>query len=498
MEVPDFNISSLDKNVLVLTTLFAHHESVERINAVVEKLCRQKVSAIVVKLGRYVNSIPESTLKIAERYDIPLLTIPGNILFREVIRDILFEIVQDQRSVINGVNELNEALIGAILRNERLDYILKTLSGSIECCCCCFSLDGTMLSEQHAGGRSKCGCKKEVVSFAEIAAGYEEQDNSSFYFQVGDFYAFPCSAQNQAMGFLLLRKNDDLTEKDLLFAKQAVSFLSIKFLEKQLHIETEQRMITSIMDDILFGQHTDETLIQEKLKPLGLTPQKQHFIMLFTRRNSMKNDSLVSQRNGYEYWRNRIFGLFKNSCTFLKGADYIVIASFSDKAKCDLTVSVRNILSKLIDVKHDDMDVGYSLFADSLCKLPDCYEQARKAVSYGRVADSAAHIYPYNDFLEVGLISHSIGSSDSKVVTEKIILPLLEYDTRCNTKLWDTLEKSLMARNLDSAAKELFVHISTLRYRLDKIKSLTGMDFFEPQGKFLLHLACVMAKANAR
>jgi hypothetical protein len=53
-EAPDFRFSNLGNDVFILTTLSAHHSSLEEINSIIRGLCEAHVAAIAIKLGRFV------------------------------------------------------------------------------------------------------------------------------------------------------------------------------------------------------------------------------------------------------------------------------------------------------------------------------------------------------------------------------------------------------------------------------------------------------------
>jgi len=67
--------------------------------------------------------------------------------------------------------------------------------------------------------------------------------------------------------------------------------------------------------------------------------------------------------------------------------------------------------------------------------------------------------------------------------------PLLEHDRTSNGQLILVLRTLLNARNTSAAAASLYVHISTLKYRLGKIESLLGVDLHDPEVQFNLSLA---------
>jgi sugar diacid utilization regulator len=69
--------------------------------------------------------------------------------------------------------------------------------------------------------------------------------------------------------------------------------------------------------------------------------------------------------------------------------------------------------------------------------------------------------------------------------------PLLDYDEERNADLVLTLSRYLEhGGNYDASAGALFIHRSTLKYRLHRIREITGYDLGEPDTRFNLQLAC--------
>lgn len=69
------------------------------------------------------------------------------------------------------------------------------------------------------------------------------------------------------------------------------------------------------------------------------------------------------------------------------------------------------------------------------------------------------------------------------------VQPLLEYDRQYRTELLTTLETYLrLDAKIEATAKELYAHRHTIRYRLERIKELTGLDVSSSEGREKLSL----------
>lgn len=142
------------------------------------------------------------------------------------------------------------------------------------------------------------------------------------------------------------------------------------------------------------------------------------------------------------------------------------------------------------------IDLGCSLPVQQFTAIPECYQQAKKAIQYGRMLNPGESVFMYDNYFELGLISCGIGSSDGEIFYRRIINPIQAYDRQYKSELWATLECCFLHGTLESVAASLFIHISTLRYRLQKIQNLTSYNYFDMKGRMSLYLAYLFHKVS--
>lgn len=368
MEVPDFVEFELGEELFVLTTLYSFRDDLDLACTTLQKLCQKNVSAIGVKVDRFVHAIPKGIIDIADQYHVPLFTIEKFVAFRDVIKTISAEIINEQ---------------------------------------------------------------------------YRSQ-------------------------------------------------------EHQIKIEIEQRMIAEIVDEILIHQHNDESVIIERLKFLGIIPENYYFITIA---NFHDLEGQASLSTIQDFYGKLLKNEFSNCAVFMKGNKLLTIVSVKKKSHYLQPEAIRKALLKLTEEafikKGSSVYLGYSAVIEDLKLLPQCYEQTKKALKFGIIFKPQTKVHSYSDFIKEGLLVYSIGTYEHQEITKTIITPILEYDQKYNTELWYTLDKCLDLPTLEKAALELHIHPSTLRYRLEKIYTLSGADYFNPEGRFILKLANLLAKLSS-
>ncbi|BAF58447.1 MAG: hypothetical protein HPY89_10320 [Pelotomaculum sp.] len=492
MEAPDF-AEWVNGNEFILSTLYSFRNDIDLIVNVVRQLAEKKIAALAVKINRFINEIPPVIISLADEYDLPLFAVKREVKFREVISAISTEIINRQLRIIKDVNNRYEELLSHILKGDSIATFVNMLGSDLKCSCLCISLSGEVL----ASHLDKNNLPENFVDNALKAIG-ELKKNKTVHTRLNDFYLFPCLAQNKVMGYVVVAHPGEMDDRAFLLTRQMVSFLSIKLLEKHLMIETEQRMLASLVDEVLFRESSDEATLRDRVKLLGLKPQEYHFVLLLAFRHEISDDILqISIRQ----WVSRLRNLFPESAVFLKGNEIIGIVSLPGKSPLldpnSIKRNLLNLMNEGIAKPQGEVDLGYSFAVKEICRLKECYEQARKAISIGRAFKPQNNVFFYGEFLKEALILRGIGSHEYNLLIKQLIDPLKKYDQKYNTELWPTLEKCLLVSSLEKVAQDLHIHISTLRYRLQRIYEITGVDYFTVQGKFLLNLAYIAEKLNA-
>jgi DNA-binding PucR family transcriptional regulator len=92
---------------------------------------------------------------------------------------------------------------------------------------------------------------------------------------------------------------------------------------------------------------------------------------------------------------------------------------------------------------------------------------------------------------ELGLTGLLAAVTDERLVdySRRHLGPLMEHDHLRKGQLVATLRAYLETGEQQEAAKRLRVHPNTLRYRLDRIREISGLDLEDPETRLNLAVA---------
>lgn len=151
----------------------------------------------------------------------------------------------------------------------------------------------------------------------------------------------------------------------------------------------------------------------------------------------------------------------------------------------DWLQSVSSLLRKHVGVK---MGIG-----PAVSRIDEIRTSVRFARNVLIFADESAISYYGDHLLEMVLLSGS-KSRESDFLIERVIEPLVSWDEKNDGYVMETLDRVVRTGDLSHAAKELCVHVNSVRYRLQKIKPLTGLDFFNISDRYMILTAFTMYK----
>ena len=157
--------------------------------------------------------------------------------------------------------------------------------------------------------------------------------------------------------------------------------------------------------------------------------------------------------------------------------------------KGGLATRIIAFTKRIMPAGSELFDIGFSLVQSDLSALTDGFLQAQSAITRGRIYRPEKHIYDYSSFIMQSILAQAKDTQEYKWLKKNVSDALTERDSLYESGLWDALDALFRLRSLKLAADELHIHISTLRYRLQKIKDITGLDFFSAYANYVLHTA---------
>lgn len=499
LSLPQYN---LDDYVFVITSFSPYYDSIEKMKAMIRVLVRQHVSGVCVKVDSYLKEMPQELIDLCDELGMPLFSSNNPAIpYRKIIAAVDREILDTRVQQLEADNEQYSMLYKLITSGTSITESMKTLGEQLNCNCGSISCDHKLLGYFEVDGISAEGATKwlEVAkrfSYQCIFSQDEKCNHGGVYYYKRENYLFyPCLVWGKVEGYLIVEAEWDKVKAYSEEIERSVSYLSAKLLENIMICQSQHNNVYATVDSILFHGIRDEESIRQSLALLGFEPDECYRILAFEDPESGNTKSDLADYAMYQDIMAEISRRIQAVLQFSVNKVFVMIISYPSTSKWVNDRSITEVIDLVLNEKQtktchaaiSENQTSYKQFAKS-------YQNLRQTLHYGKVFSPNEKIYTYDRFEQVRIVSRILDTEQQDYIQKMIVDPILAYDKQYQANLWDTLCRCLELDNLSAAASALFIHTSTLRYRLQKIATITHQDYFSPNGRFILYTAMIMQK----
>jgi sugar diacid utilization regulator len=292
----------------------------------------------------------------------------------------------------------------------------------------------------------------------------------------GERLTLLASPRTDVIGVLALIDPERAADKaDLVALEHGATVLSMELARLRGIADTELRLRRDLVHDLLAGDDDESALTRAEALDYDL--RRPHRVVIVEARGRTRAyDSLLSAvRRAMRQARHD--GLLE------AGSGHIAIIT-ADQANWEQLR--RTIASYLGGQVH----IGVGGVRARPSELPRSLREAHLAL---RLQKALLHGSGTCEYPKLGIFRMLAAMTDLTDVDRFVrewLGCLLDYDERRKSELVHTLTQYLEhGGNYDATAAELSVHKSTLKYRLQRIRELTGLELNDPDVHFNLQLA---------
>lgn len=266
-------------------------------------------------------------------------------------------------------------------------------------------------------------------------------------------------------------------------------FSVIEHLVKLIVLALKNRRLIQFNKDNnlkhFFSEYFSDTLNDTSVpyKIMQLLDWKRYDSYLCLRLEAKQQDMrMMSSAAAIGHIETQVFG----SCAFVyrNGISAIVNLTYS-------RTSISCVLSSLaILLREGLMKLGASMEIRDFLLLPQAHYQAATALDLGIKSNSTSWCFRFDDLCLEFLYKKASESLPRELLCSSKLTRLKEYDAENNTELYRTLKIFLeLERNVLQTSKLLYIHRSTLTYRLERICKIIDVNLEDPKERLILQIS---------
>jgi sugar diacid utilization regulator len=355
------------------------------------------------------------------------------------------------------------------------------------------------LLEQHGLRASKGSGVEETRRerrdrYARLPDGYLSVPVERWRMADSEFFWTPIGTGNPA-GYLWMDLEDrPLQPEDVVLLYWARRVLETELGKERIRLETELGIRGDFVDDLITGHYGSTELLLQRAGYLGadlsegalvLVVDIDDFARYLERRKPKEPVIQELKRRLADAVRLQSRQLFSNFLLGPRSDNVILFLGPSEKEPPEELPELARRLARGVQryvkglLPDLTVSVGIGRYKKDPILLPDAYSEAEVALEIGHRIHGPSSVSTFEDTGTYKLLFRVLQENPEELDAfyDETLGPVVLYDSRYGTDLVQTLTTYL---NNDAStvrtATDLFAHRHTIRYRLDRVGELTGLD----------------------
>jgi purine catabolism regulator len=465
---------------LLLTTGYNWPVDDEECRVMVQRLAEIGLAGVVLAVPHFREHFTQAAIDEANRCDLPLLELPWDIQFSEIMHDVLARIINIQAETIRRSDHIHRTLTEAALEGNNLEGLARALKSALDKDATVVSVDGTVLgaSDSAVDEVAERALIKKITELDTLAGFFDFSTAKVVTESVGrPRLGGAIRLRGEVVGVVWLHSDEGVFEELESRALEHAAVIAALHLAYQRQLsDQETRLGYAFVAGLLEGKFSATPSAIERAQASGWGENRDYRVCLV-----LLNEPIPLSVEGF----NRRSKTADRIAQSMRGLGIAPLVSVS-----------LNQISFLLPAENSPDTIWRSVRTEGSAMAVSRVHQGVTGMALG--AEDVFALVPLlkpgklHDFDEVLFPRALMGDADARrLLMEKLIAPL-GNPKRGNALIETVLTLAREGFQLLNTAKALEIHISTLRYRVERIESMLNISLDNPDDKFKLQVAAQM------
>ncbi|MEW9549336.1 PucR family transcriptional regulator [Nonomuraea sp. NPDC050783] len=487
MEVPDI-LAWVKPHELLLTTGYPLRNTPQSLGRLVADLDERGLAALAIKLGRYVDELPGEMVEQADRLGFPLILLPNDVGFDDILNQVLTDILNRQAAVLARAEEAHRALVQVVLAGGGLDEVAAEVAQLLDVSVAVVDGAGAVLAT--AGPAGHVAVLRESISregpptSARVPAA-RQPGGARGAGRGREFASVPVLAGGHHHGRIVAYSAARaIRDSDVGILERAATVAALVVTRQEAVNAVESKYRADFLRDVLTGRAGAAERVTARARAFGWDLSRP--VTVLVSELDPDGDERSAQDRLVSCWTAAIRRHDPRGA--VAGFSHEVVAVID--AALDAARVARDAAAAFADVPPATFSTGTSRPSPGADALPEAYAQALKAARVGRQLHGPGAVAHFDQLGVYRLLSLVNDTGELHAFVRETLGPLAAEDDAENADLRRTLQVLLETNlNVAETARRLHFHYNTLRYRIGKLERLLGNFTDDPHLRLNLTLA---------
>lgn len=481
MEVPDI-LNWVKPDELLLTTAYPLRDERASLEQLVPSLCERGLAGLAIKPERYIGSIPTTMIEAADRLDFPLLQLPPDTSFDDIINSVLSVILNIQAVRLERAATIHDRFTRIVLGGGGLRQIVQALAELISRPVVIVDPQWTPLAESP--GAMPGDFLAEIRGNSRPYDGTTRLQWMKVPSQNGAAVVAvrPIQVGSELHGaVIVLAEEGTLGDEESEAVEHAATVAALRLVQARAVAEADRRFQAVCLEELVTGHVADRGILRERFVAFGwdlsipravLVAELEEIAGKPLAQMAGTPEEATARRRMAEAARS---SLGREAIVWERSTGTAALVASRSTKRDELKTAGATLQSELRRrLPGTVVSVGMGRTCADPLELKHSYAEALRALVVARWARGTGQVSLFED-LGLDRLLVSCPEEELAVFHQTTLGRLVDYDAAHGTKLVDTLDTFLSCNgNAAEAARILYVHYNTLKHRLERITEILG------------------------
>ncbi len=467
---------------VVLTTGY-NLDTQKKQRAYVARLAGHGVSALGFGVGFDHSKLPTALRDAAAAEDMPLFEVPYEMPFIAITEQAAGRLINEQYDALTRGSKVHEQLERLVIDGGGLEEITGSIAGAVGGSAIVYDAHPREVARHLSKGSLSVDDVDRIAGELSDRLGPDGAGATPFEpeaFGEG-VLAVPVPGRRGAppAGWLVVGADrGELGDFERLIARQASIVVGLELMRERVVNETERRLAGDLLADALSGRLDSEELVG-RLRPFGI--RQEASVVVFSLDDPPGAEAALEGH----LTRAGVPALVATASAAGGTLLCAVVAAGADDA-----IGVAREARKALIASHPDLRVAASRSVP-VSSLRRAFHEARCALEATSFQNGGGpEVASHRDLGAFTLLLALQDDDALRLYSEGLLEPIGRGEGEYGGELLRSLEAFIENNgNWERAARQLYCHRHTLRYRIRKIEELTGRDLSRATDRIELWLA---------
>ncbi len=448
-------------------------------------LCDHHLAGIGFGVGFAHDKVPEPLLEEARTVGLPVFEIPYELPFIAITEKAFGRLVNEQYEVLQRGIAIHKRLERLVLEERGLDELVGAVSAAIGGVVMVLDARGETLAEKTFRRRVSDAAVDAVrVRIRDRSGPGGKRPSGDFAPEhpeiAGRALVLPISTRGRGAPQAWLVASRDagsLGDFERLILQQAATVVALELMRQRVMRDTERRLAGDVLAQALTGRLA-ESEIESRLRPFGIGEQAAVLVFDCDDPGACEPEleaALLEQGLG----------------ALVASRERLLCAVVDAAGGLDPVELARAMRAALVEGHGGDGVRAATSRVAAIGMLRRSFHEARCALEATALSNGAAPEVASHEDLGAFRLLLAVQDDDAlRVYTESVLGPLEDGGGEYGDELLRSLEAFIEQNGQwEKAARQLYCHRHTLRYRIKRIEELTGRDLKSARDRIELWLA---------